>query len=278
MKLILCVALFCFYSFASCDLLGGHTLSVGCSYKQCGKKVRRAVLEAASSENIKIDFIDLYKKSYPLNKLDILVMPGGADIHPRFYTQNLPVTLKNKLLKQTHLVKLSREGRRRDSKEYNLALDYLSMDSERPALLAICRGMQMLGSAMDIPLYMDLKVELGIKNRYNVFDPIYTENTNYSSLSDFFTSSMFKGQKYHHQAWRKSYFDENRKLWPNVLVTGSSFNQRLIEMIELKDRDAIGTQYHPERSSKYIRKPVFDWLISKGCNRHQQRDQSTSVF
>src|SRR5690606_15077450 len=103
---------------------------------------------------------------------------------------------------------------RRDPFEYDLVKKYSEDESfkELP-MLGICRGLQMMSVAQGLPLYLDIKTELGIKNRKNRFDRIFTEED--SLISSMYGKSAL-GFKIHHQGIRVDYYRDHAEEYPLV--------------------------------------------------------------
>lgn len=272
---VLLLLLLPYKSFASSCQKVNETVVVACSY-HCDNFYQRSLKRAAKELGVQLKLKNLYKLKKPyeeLSRIDALLIPGGADIHPKFYWNQVSDELKNYTKKNIHLVNFSEEGKRRDYYEYNLMQLYLRENqfSELP-LLGICRGMQMMAVSQGIPLYLDIKKELGIRNRYIKFDRIYVVNdsrhlpNDFSLIQEILSPQLnFRGYKYHHQGIRVPYFMENKEKYSSSFITSYSHQGRIAESFEFKNRVALGVQFHPEKSFPKVSKPIFKWLIEKAC-------------
>jgi len=163
-----------------------------------------------------------------LQRLDGLLVPGGADIHPSFYGQRPGAHLE----------------------ETDKARDSLEMVLIRSAtrrcipVFAICRGMQMLNVAFGGTLYQDIKTETGSKVRHNT--PKSWGRDRLAHSVDIEPDSWFAETTHarhldvnslHHQAVR----DIGRGL----RVTATS-PDGIIEGLETSDRRVVAVQCHPE--------------------------------
>src|SRR5690606_20451506 len=135
-----------------------------------------------------------------------------------------------------HLVKFTEEGRKRDPFEYSLVKLYSDDETYKDLpMLGICRGLQMMSVAQGIPLYLDIKTELGIKNRKNLFDRIMLTQEDSTVMNSIYRKNV-KGLKLHHQGIRVSYYQENQSNFPNTKVTAYSNNGKIAEAIEYTHR------------------------------------------
>lgn len=209
-----------------------------------------------------------------LQSVDGILLPGGADIDPKYYLSNVSPELQDYTKKNLNLVKFTKEGEYRDPYEYGLVKLY-SEDNQYKNLpmLGICRGLQMMSVAQGIPLYLDIKTELGIKNRRYLFDRIYREDSD-TLMNELYKRASFKGFKLHHQGIRVPYYSENQNKYPNTKVTAYSNNRKIAEAIEYTHRPALGVQFHPERSFSGTSIPVFKWFLNKACEyKVSQKEQ-----
>lgn len=206
-----------------------------------------------------------------LRLVDGFIVPGGADINPSYYDhQDLPAEVAASIAQFRGLYKPTLEGERRDSFEHELYRTYYAQAefADMP-VLGICRGMQMMAVAKGIPLVLDLKAELGIKNRYNRFDRFRVQ-AGASLMDAIFPAGSGKGFKYHHQNPRQDYLARYPERHPDVKVTATSWEGRVVEAIELTDRPALGVQFHPEKSFPSVKHHIFKWLLNASCERSQQ--------
>lgn len=264
--------LFSFSAF-TCELPKNEVIKVGCSY-DCDFFYRFRIIMTSLALGYKTSFVNLdrytdVKKA--MQDVDAVLIPGGADIDPKFYLSDVSQELKDYTNKNLHLVKFSNEGKLRDSFEYNLVKTY-SGDEEFKELpmLGICRGLQMMSVAQGIPLYLDIKTELGIKNRINKFDRIVPDTD--SLMRSIYKPVSFNGFKLHHQGIRVPYYEENSSQYPLTRVTAWSHNRKIAEAIEYTHRPALGVQYHPEKSFTGASAPVFRWFLTKACEYKNSKE------
>jgi len=256
------------FAYKACHLNSGETITVGCT-DYCGRFMRWGLNNAARrlGYNIKIVNLNNGLQSVDLSKIDAILIPGGADINPKYYTQYVEPELRTHIESLDYLVNYSSEGDRRDPFEYDLLQKYFEDDSLRlTPLLGICRGMQMLTVSQKIPLYVDIKKELGIKNRKYKLDKVYVIDGN-SVIYDAVKDRKFRAVELHHQALRLDYFLENRERWPNVNISAVSNGGHIVEAIELTNRPALGVQFHPEYTFGHVRRGVFKWFLNRACQK-----------
>lgn len=248
-----------------------RTLKIGCTYNQCGKTVRFRMKVVALFKGYRIQFVDVRKLGTPeeaLKKVDALLVPGGADINPEYYTEGLPPEVREVVDAHAHLYVPSAEGDKRDPVEYALLREYFTNEEHRdlPAL-GICRGMQMMSASNGIPLYVDIRTELGIPNPRNRFQPFSTPGS-HTIMDRVFPNGGKWGWKNHHQALRLGYLRAYPERHPNVLVTALSNGGKIPEAMEFTDREnALGVQFHPESSSPGIAHKAFGWFLNEACER-----------
>lgn len=251
----------------TCELPKDEVIKIGCSYN-CDFFYRFRVTMTAWMMGYKTSFVDLSRKTdmkTALSEVDAVLVPGGADIDPKYYLEEITPELRDYTKNNLHLVKFSSEGKKRDPFEYNLIKTYSEEEDFKDLpMLGICRGLQMMSVAQGIPLYLDIKTELGIKNRYNKFDRISLSQDS-SLISDIYQPSTFLGFKLHHQGIRVPYFEEHQAKFPRTRVTAYSNDRRIAEAIEYTHRPALGVQYHPEKSFSGTSVPVFKWFLNKAC-------------
>tara|TARA_Y100000768_G_scaffold388309_1_gene383471 strand:+ start:6473 stop:7309 length:837 start_codon:yes stop_codon:yes gene_type:complete len=255
-----------------CKLPKDQSITIGCTTK-CKYFYKRALYKTAKKLGYRIKVVDMYNKENDVNLdyVDGVLIPGGADINPKYYTQHVEEDLKNEIERLDYLVNYSNEGKRRDPFEYKLLLDYFKLPkSNKLPLLGICRGMQLMAVSQKIPLYVDIKTEIGIRNRRYIFDKIRLTNES-SKLSEILKFYKFWGFKQHHQGIRVPYFKKHKSRWPNLKITSYSNGSRIAESLEVTDREAFGVQFHPEIDFGKERHRIFGWLLEKACVRKKQK-------
>lgn len=257
------------HAHSQCKLPQGEKITIGCTYKKCDFFTRSRLKAAGVRLGYKVKIINLSETrnvDQALASVDAVIVPGGADIHPNFYVNEVTPELKAYTLNNLHLAKLTSEGKARDDYEYSLVKRVINSPVEYKKLpvLGVCRGMQMLTVAQGIPLYLDIKTELGIPNRINKFDRINITDEP-SLMSSLYGTKKFRGLELHHQGLRVDYYNTHKNEFPNVLVSSYSNNGLVAESIEYKDMTVLGVQYHPEKSLPKATYPVYKWLLTKSC-------------
>jgi gamma-glutamyl-gamma-aminobutyrate hydrolase PuuD len=225
---------------------------------------------SAREMNYEVQFKDLRTDNWEkeLTKIDALLVPGGADIHPGlFATKDLTPEMKQQIESHRKYYRPSDEGKERDPFEYQVFQTYFNDDKFKtlPAL-GICRGMQMMAVSQGVPLVQDLKAELGLENRNYSFDTIDVID-NESIVAKMFPEGQASGLKIHHQNPSFKFFNEVKHRDLKVTATSQGL---LTEAIESLSRPAIGLQIHPEKSFPSVKHSVFKWLLSHACERVQQ--------
>ena len=127
----------------------------------------------------------------------------------------------------------------------------------------------MLAVSQGIPLYVDIKTELGIPNRRYLFDRIEMKD-GLSLMNDLF-SATFRAFKRHHQGIRISYFNQHASRWPNLSLTAFSNKGLIAESLEFSDRPVLGVQFHPENDFGFERNRIIGWLLKKAEERSSLR-------
>ncbi len=244
-------------------------LVIGCTTK-CDMFFRLA-FRRVSPAGLRIRLIDLSAElETDMSKLDGVIIPGGADIDPNYYIGNVEPELAAHIRSLDHLVKYSAEGRRRDPYEFNFLKKYFNDPSTKNLpVLGICRGMQVLAVSQGIPLYIDIKTELGIRNRRYVYDRIHIEPET-SLMDELFEITQFRAFKRHHQGIRVNYFNDHSDLWPHLKLTSFSNRGLIAESLEFSNRPVLGVQFHPENDFGFERKILFNWLIREALKRDRE--------
>lgn len=273
---IITIILFLFnpWLISACELFPDEVIKVGCTYR-CDLSYRFRVQLASMRLGYRVEFVDLPSEIDPITNLslvDAVLVPGGADIDPKYYLDHVSQDLREYTQKNLSLVNYSKEGEYRDPIEYELVKQYSTNEKfKHLPLLGICRGMQMMSVVEGIPLYLDIKTELGIKNRYHKLDKVFISKD--SSLMDsIFKRSSVRGYKFHHQGIRVPYYLENVKNYPNTRISAYSHDRQIAEALEYIHRPALGVQYHPEKSFSHAAGPIFRWFLTKACEYKKLRN------
>ncbi|HXH74682.1 MAG TPA: gamma-glutamyl-gamma-aminobutyrate hydrolase family protein [Bacteriovoracaceae bacterium] len=238
-------------------------LLIGCATK-CSFLYSHALKRIAKLSGIPISIIDLSKRAdVSLEDIDGLVIPGGADIDPKYYLPFVEEELQEYTKSLDHLVEYSQEGRIRDPFEYELLQSYFrNSDLQNLPILGICRGMQMLAVSQGMPLYVDIKTELGIRNRRYLFDRIFVNEEN-SLMKELFPSLTFLGFEQHHQGIRVDYYLKNQARWPNLRVSSYSNRGTIAESREHGVQGSAGSRRAvPPRKRFWPRKKINLWLVA----------------
>ncbi len=258
-----------------CALENNKYLNIACT-KKCPNTYIKALKNSAKELHYKIRIKTLnqnrsdYKKL--LSEYDGVLSPGGQDILPKYFTKGLSKKDKENVVSlYKKFGKTNANAKRRDKFEYNLFTYYFKHKEFRHLpILGVCYGMQMLASVNNIPLYVDIKEEIGVPARRKVYDKITLTNSNTSFIRylefDGLNKSLI-GYKNHHQAIDLRYFNKMKKkgLYKNIDISGVSNSGKIPEIIEFKKRPVIGIQFHAERSGEYTRKKIYDYFLINAC-------------
>ena len=181
-----------------------------------------------------------------LDRIDGLVLTGGADVDPRRYGA-------------TPAERTSRPRVLRD--EWELALTRAALERDIP-LLAICRGLQILNVALGGSLHQHLPEVTGHEGHqpapgtFGAVDVNIAQGTRTAEL----TGPRARVSCHHHQALAR--------LAPGLKVTGQA-DDGTVEAVEVPGRGfAVGVQWHPEENSEDVR--LFAALVEAG-RRYRER-------
>lgn len=183
-----------------------------------------------------------------LDKIDALILAGGADIDPSSYGEDRhPET--NGTVPQRDRVEL--------------ALTRRAVELDMP-VLGICRGMQLLNVAFGGTLRQHVPDEVGHhehrRNPGSFEDSDHDVSLTPGSLAARAAGEELHGTKsHHHQAIAK--------LGDGLSVTGVSVLDDLPEAIERPDGFVLGVQWHPEADE---RSRVIRMLVGEAARRNQR--------
>lgn len=161
---------------------------------------------------------------------DGLLLPGGADVNPELYGEEV----KDVCGKLNHF----RDG---------LELDAISkwLDADKP-ILAICRGIQILNVALKGTLYQDIKNLESVKHsnilkkNNGCHEVTIEKDTLLYSIEE---KERFWVNSLHHQAIKKL---------GKHLVASAFSEDGFIEAVEIPDHTfALGVQWHPEHMQNH---------------------------
>jgi putative glutamine amidotransferase len=185
-------------------------------------------VEQATAVPVVLPPVDPAHAPLVLDRIDGVVLSGGADVDPAFYGE------------APH-PKLRRVNRRRD--EFELALMREALQRDRP-ILAICRGLQVLNVASGGTLLQDIPSELAVamshdgagRRTIRCHDVALVAGTRLRSLLGQDTVSV---NSFHHQAIDR--------LGAGLRVSARCPGDGVIEGVEIPDcRFAVAVQWHPE--------------------------------
>ncbi len=190
-------------------------------------------VEKAGGIPVIIPIIEKKNIGQVLDKLDGIILSGGADLDPLFYNEE-PIRDLGLLIPQ------------RDECEINIAKESIK---KKVPILAICRGLQVLNVAMGGTLYQDINHQLKgndiIRHRqlaprwhasHKVIVNEETKLMNIMNKRELFVNS------YHHQAIKD--------LAKGLRVNAHS-KDKIIEGVEgTGDHFILGVQWHPENMWK----------------------------
>lgn len=251
----------------SCSLPKDQVIKIGCT-TNCGRFNRWALRSYAKKLGYKIKLYNLGYKKLPVDytEVDAILIPGGVDINPKYYMTKVPAAKRAELEELKHLAKLTKTGKRRDALEFDILNKYFSNSAQRyQPILGICRGMQALTVSQGIPLYVDIKKQLGIKNRKYTLDKITVVKEEESLIKDLLRSNQFYGVELHHQALDLKYYNQHRSKWPHLGITAKSNKGKIVEAIEFYNRPVLGVQFHPEYTFGKARRGIFKWFLKRAC-------------
>lgn len=156
-----------------------------------------------------------------------LLLTGGGDVDPEFYGGN----------KNSELIKNVDPAR--DS--FEISLVKITLNQKKP-ILAICRGMQILNTALGGDLYQDLSLEVPgalnhqLEESLDNFHPVKVNKNTY--LRKFLNEETIVNSN-HHQAVKK--------IGNNLIVAAVSYDG-VVEAVQVtNDLWVVGVQWHPER-------------------------------
>ena len=147
---------------------------------------------------------------------DALLLPGGADIHPRFYGQEL---------NDAEDIDEARD-------EYELALFRRFLDAGKP-ILGICRGMQLINVALGGTLHQHIDGH----SRIDGVDRVHTAHTDDALLRELY-SERFDVNSAHHQAVDRP---------GGGLRVIARADDGTVEAVQHETLPILAVQWHPER-------------------------------
>ena len=186
-----------------------------------------------------------------LEKLDGILLTGGADINPLFFGEE-PV-------KELHGI-----NPRRDRQE--LLLTRLAADRQIP-ILGICRGIQTMNAAFGGPLYQDIHSQMeGTRIKHSQeLDRSYASHTvtieKDTLLHNLFKADTIAVNSFHHQAVKEAA--------PGFRVCARATDGVIEAMESTEYKSMLGVQWHPEcfiLKGDECMMPLFHWLIQEAAS------------
>lgn len=211
----------------------------------------RSIINAGGIPLIIPPYEELGKIGEMLDRIDGLLLSGGADPNPLLFDEQ-PV-------RELHGI-----NPRRDIQE--LTIIQMAYNRQIP-MLGICRGIQLMMAALGGELYQDIYTQqegVHIKHSQDL-ERSYASHTvtieKDSVLYTLFNTETLAVNSFHHQAVKTPA--------PGFRITAVS-QDGVIEAVESSEyKSAIGVQWHPEcfcsRGSKEMA-PLFDWLIDESVS------------
>lgn len=179
------------------------------------------------------------------NKIDALLLPGGGDVSPLFYGEEP--------MKQTKSI-----CHHLDLFEHHLL--HQMIKTGKP-VLGICRGMQIINTALGGSLYQDIPTQLpdaiehyqDIEFRHEPFHVVHFLQD--SILQKIFKSDKLQVNSFHHQAVKK--------VAPDLRAVAFT-TDGIIEAIEGYSGYVLGVQWHPETMTQYspLQFLIFNYLVN----------------
>lgn len=210
----------------------------------------RSVLEAGATPVVIPPYADRDALCSLLDRLDGIVLSGGADINPLCVGEE-PIPA------------LGGINPRRDACEMQLAR--LAYDRQIP-ILGICRGIQVLAVALDGSIWQDIYsqgVGAQIKHSQKLDRGVPSHTVDIeegSSLEDIFHAKTLFVNSFHHQAVKDA--------GPHLRVVARS-QDGVIEAVESTEfKSILGVQWHPEcfiLNGDKSMMPLFKWLTQEAA-------------
>ena len=185
-----------------------------------------------------------------LDSVDAILLSGGADIDPRYMSQEPDYSLLHTI------------NPRRDEQE--LMLVRLA-DARQIPILGICRGIQTLAAALGGSVHQDIYAALGNgllnhdqseERGVATHEVLFVEG---SRIARIFASERIAVNTFHHQAVSSV---------PEGFIVSAHATDGVIEGMEAVDgRSIIGVQWHPEsfilKDGNRCMMPLFKWLVDE---------------
>ena len=190
--------------------------------------------------------VDLKQINKYTQLVDGVIFTGGADVDSKYYNQPKHPTNSEDSPKRT---------------EFEIKFLKNILNEKKP-ILSICRGMQLINIALggdliqDIPSYIKTEINhKSVKNGQGYLNKVHTVETKENSLLRKITNKKeFWVNSNHHQSIDK--------LGKNLIVSGISPKDNIIEAIEIRDYPNffLGVQWHPEFTFTDEDKIIFQYF------------------
>ena len=222
----------------------------------------RSVLEAGGTPLIIPPCDDTDMMTSLLDRVDALILSGGGDINPLY--------LGEEPLRELGGINPARDW-------HELMLVRLAANRQIP-ILGICRGLQVMTSALGGQLYQDIYKEASatLKHSQKTERHVYTHTvrlTQGSLLHKIFGSEVLPVNSFHHQAVKEAA--------PGFAVSARSADG-LIEAVEsIQHKSMIGVQWHPEcmiLGGDRSMLPLFEWLVGEARSFADAREVHRRVL
>lgn len=182
-----------------------------------------------------------------IRQIDKLLLAGGQDVDPRLYDG------------QPH-PKLGMTNLDRDSFEKALVLEAIK---QKKPIMAVCRGMQLVNSALGGSLYQDLSLysEWSVKHEQQPTDPRFATHSVQIEKNSVFSKLLpetYMVNSYHHQAVKR--------LAPSLKAVAWA-DDGTIEALESNQPDGkiLGVQWHPELRHQVepLEQGLFNYFVQE---------------
>lgn len=222
-----------------------------------------SVLRAGATPVIIPPFEDEKSLISLLDRLDGIVLSGGADIDPEYlHEEPLPCVSVNP---------------RRDAPE--LLLVRLAMDRHIP-ILGICRGIQILAAALGGELYQDIVSQHDrpcINHDQSTARHLPSHDVNVEKCSLLYKimggQNILHVNSFHHQAVKKA---------PAGFKVTARSEDGIIEAMEsVSFQSVLGVQWHPEcfiLGEDDSMMPIFKWLVEESESFRHARKLHRSII
>ena len=211
----------------------------------------QSILKAGGVPFIIPCYDDAHALANTLDRIDGILLTGGADINPLF--------LGEEPVKELHGI-----NPRRDRQE--LLLTKLAADRQIP-ILGICRGIQTLNAAFGGLLYQDIHSQMeGTRIKHSQdLDRSYASHTvnieKGTLLHELFDADTLAVNSFHHQAVKEP---------ASGFRVCARATDGVIEAMESTEyKSMIGVQWHPEcfiLNGDECMMPLFHWLIREASS------------